>query len=135
MTGIITRWAITRLHTMISVESFWTHFVASITHPARIANALSIVLPALGFVLAVTLLITVHSVESIRTNFFTIGTGPAGWTLASSRFVRALSTILAGTIVTTFVAIRTGRARMFTGGSYITRPARVFPSNVIARCV
>lgn len=135
MAGIVTRWAVTRFHTMVSVEPFRTHLVASITHPARIANALSVVFAALGFVLAVTLLIAVHSVKPVRTNLFTVGTGPSGWTLTRSRFMRTLSTVLAGTIVTTFVAIRTGRTRMLTGGPDITRSTRVLSSNVIASCV
>lgn len=135
MTGKITRRTVARFHTVVSVESLRTHFVTPVTHPAWIAYALTIILPALGLVLAVALLIAVHSVEAVRADFLAIGTGPSGWALTCSRFVRALSTVPTGASVPALVAISSGWTRMFTGGSNVTRSARVLSGYVIARCI
>lgn len=135
MAGKVTRWTIARFHTVIPVEALRTHFVAPVAHPTGITNALAIVLPALGFVLAVALLVAIHSVETIRADLFAIGTGPSRRTLARSRFMRALSTVLTGARVLTLVSVGSRGARMFTGGPNVARSAGILPGYMIARCV
>lgn len=132
MAGKVTRWAVARFHAVVPVETLRTHFVAPITHPAGIAYALAIILPALGLVLAVALLIAVNAVETSGTDFFAVGTGPSRRTLAGSCFVRAFSSVLTGASMSTLVAISSRRTRMFTGSSNVARSARVLSGYVIA---
>lgn len=135
MAGKVTRWTIARFHTVVPIKSLRTHFVAPVTHPTGITDALAIVLPTLGFVLAVALLVAIHSVETVRADLFAIGTGPSRRTLTRSRFVRTLAAILTGTRVLTLVSVGSRGARMLAGGSNVARSAGIFPGYVIARCI
>lgn len=135
MAGKVTRWTIARFHTVISVEALWAHFVAPVAHPTGITDALAIVLPTLGFVLAVALLVAIHSVETIRADLFAIGTGPSRRALTRSCFVRTFSTILTGARVLTLVSVGSRGARMLAGGPNIARSAGIFPGYMIACCI
>lgn len=124
--------AVARFHTVIAVEAFRTYLVAAISHPTGKADALSVVLPALGVVLATALLATVWPVESVGTHRFTVGPGPSRRTLTHARFMRTFATIFAGTLQTTLRPVGIRRAGMFTRGSDVARSAGVLSGYVIA---
>lgn len=124
--------AVARFHTVIAVEAFRTYLVAAISHPTGKADALSVVLPALGVILATALLATVWPVESVGTHCFTVGPGPSRRTLTHARFMRTFATIFAGTLQTTLRPVGIRRAGMFTRGSNVTRSAGVLSGYVIA---
>lgn len=131
VTSKVTGRAVARLHAMIAVEPFRTNLIATIAHPTREADALAVILPAFGVVLAVTLLTTIRSVESVRTDRFAIGSGPARRTLAHPRFVRTLATVFARALQATLRSVRVRRTRMLTSGSDIPRSTAVLPGNVV----
>lgn len=123
---------VARLHAVVAVEAFRTHLVAAISHPTGKADALTIILPAFGVVLAATLLATVRSVESVRAHRLTVGPGPSRRALAHSRFMRTFATVLAGTLQTALRPVRIRGTGMFTRRSNVTRPAGVLSGYVIA---
>lgn len=132
MANEITGGAVARFHAMITVESFRTHFVAPIAHPAGKTNALAIVLSTFGIIFATALLTTVRSVETVGANCLAVGAGPPRRTLAHASFVRAFTAIFAGTLQTALRTVCIRRARMFTRGSNVTRSTAVLSGYVIA---
>lgn len=123
--------AVARFHAVISVEPFRTNLVAPISHPARFTDALAIILPTFGIILAAALLATVRSVESVGTHSLAVGTGPSRRTLTHSRLVRTFATIFAGTLQTTLRPVSIRRTRMLTRSSNVTRSAAVLSGYVI----
>lgn len=122
---------VARLHAVISVEAFRTYLVAPVAHPSGKADALTIILPAFGIVLAAALLATVWSVESVGAHRLTVGSGPSRRTLANSRLVRTFATIFAGTLQAALRPVGIRRTRMFARSSDVTRSAGILSGYVI----
>lgn len=123
MTHKLVRLALARLDAMQSKVALWTGVLAVITHESRWTDAVAIVLPTRGFVLALASVLAILSVLSIRTRFCAFRARPPRRTITFSRHVRALTTMSAIALVGTICAVPAIATRMLAGGSRVARSA------------
>ena len=109
--------------------------VTELSHPSRIAETLTIILPTLGIVLAFASERTVQSVVTIRTRFLTDSASPSWCTLTLTTDVITFSAIHAVALQSTIRSIASLRTRMLTSVANVARSTHIMSSDVIARFV
>lgn len=123
------------VHTVFAIEALGAYVVAVVSHPARQANAVAIVLAAAAMILAATTLRAALAEGILRAGLVAVGASPAWQAQALSIHMVALGLMLAIAFQMAVGSIQTRRAGVLTGGTHVAGTTDHFARDMIAGCI